>query len=349
MIEVEFVEDVDAWRQGEAGSVVHVEQEKLSEAPWVFAMSTSTQKIFDDLERRFEGRLLDVADIFVGVQSSADDVLFVIPETVTKEGEVAFKDKGGRRWKIAREATRPALLDRSLSPYEAEPIPDRMAVWPYDIEEQTSGRLRAKLVPPDCFEQRFPKAFKYLTYHRDALANRSVSPDPGDSFYAYGRSQSLAKMEDPKIIVRVLSVPLAPQYVWDPKGLVVPGGGSGPYYLMRSKDDSYPPEVLIALLSHPVIDAFVIAGARTFRGGYAVHSKQSLQSTPVPVFDDTARDRLTSLVTEMQRLSVESRGETDSMRRSSIESRRTFLRGQVEDVVTASLGLDEDDILHFSA
>lgn len=349
MIEVEFVEDVDAWRQGNTGSMIRIDQSEISAGPWIFAMSTGAQKIFTDLENRFDSRLHDVADIFVGVQSSADDVLFVIPEAVTEEGYVAFTDKGGRRWNIEREALRPALLDRSLSPYEAEPIPDRMAVWPYDIEEQKSGRLRAKLIGPDCFEQRFPRAFEYLACHRDVLSNRSVSPDPGTSFYAYGRSQSLAKMDGPKIIVRVLSLPLVPQYVWDPNGLIVPGGGSGPYYLIRSKNDSYPPAVLIAFLSHPVIDAFVVAGARTFRGGYSVHSKQSLKSTPIPVFDDDVRQLLTSLVTEMQQLSMEWRVETDSMRRSSIESRRSFLRGQVEDAVTATLGLGKEDLQHFTA
>ena len=347
MIEVEFVENLDAWRHGAPGSIVHIEQEELRDDPWVFAMSTSAQAIFDSLEDRLECRLLDVVDIFVGVQSSADDIFFIFPDAGSGEREVTFIDKDGRRWEIEREVTKPALVDRSLSPYEAEPVPDRLAVWPYDIEEQNSGRPRAKLIPPNRLEKQFPKAFEYLNHHRAALLGRSVSPDPGDSFYAYGRSQSLTKMKDPKIIVRALSVALAPQYVWDPNGLIVPGGGSGPYYLMRSKDDSYPPEVLIALMSHPVIDALVIAGARTFRGGYAVHSKQSLQSTPVPVVDNSTREELTSLVTEMQRLSVELRGEGDSLRRSSIESRRTFLRGKVEEVVTASLGLGEDDILHF--
>jgi hypothetical protein len=59
-----------------------------------------------------------------------------------------------------------------------------------------------------------------------------VTPDQGDAFWAYGRSQSLTKLDEPKLIVRVLS--LAPQYMLDTDGLVTPGGGDGgPYYLVR--------------------------------------------------------------------------------------------------------------------
>lgn len=347
-IEVELVEDVDAWRRGVPGTVMQIDQDELTEAPWVFASSAGAQSVFDALRARFGRRLDEVADIFVGVQSSADDIYFVVPEDVTQT-EVAFTDKNGRRWTIEREATRPALVDRSLNPYEAEPVPDRVAVWPYDIEQRDASRLRARILDPDELRHRFPQTFEYLSDHRAALEGRSVSPNPGDSFYAYGRSQSLTKMDDPKIIVRVLSVPLAPQYVWDPNGLIVPGGGSGPYYLMRSIDPTYPPEVLIALMSHPAIDALVIASARTFRGGYAVHSKQSLQSVPVPDFDVETQERLVDLVAEMQRLSVDLRDETDSMRTGAIESRRTFLRGQVEEAVSGVLGLTDEDLQHFAA
>lgn len=349
MIEVEFVEDLSAWKEGERGSIQQVDQNELGRDPWVFASSASGQKVFEELHARFDRRLPDVADIFVGVQSSADDIFFVVPDESTTESEVVFTDTNGQRWTIERDATQPALVDRSLMPYEAEPVPDRAAIWPYEIEQPEGRRARARVIPPEEMEARFPRTMAYLEHHRSALEDRSVSPDPGDSFYAYGRSQSLTKMSDPKIVVRVLSVPLAPQFAWDPNGLIVPGGGSGPYYLMRSSSDEYPPELLIALLSHPVIDSLVIAGARTFRGGYAVHSKQSLQNAAVPQFSDEVRSQIVNLVQEMQSLSVELRDETDTMRRASIKSRRAYLRGRVEDCVSATLELSQEDLQYFTA
>lgn len=348
MIELEFVEDLAAWRGGLGGSsVIHVNQEELTEHPWGFATSTSRQKIFDELGNRFVTRLSDVADIFVGVQSSADKILFVNPKSASTSSSVIFDDVNGREWAIERAATLPALVDRSLEPYEAQPVPDRVAIWPYTIETTATGRSRAQPMPPDELAVQYPRAAEYLEQHRATLCARHM-PDPGAAFYAYGRTQSLTKMESPKIIVRVLSLPLSPQYAWDPDGLVVPGGGSGPYYLIRPKDERFPPEVIIALMSHPVIDALVIAGARSFRGGYAVHSKQSLQRTPVPIFGQAAVDRLTELVRELHNLVVALRTESDSLRSSSMRSRRTWLRARVEQEVAQALGLSQEDLEHFA-
>lgn len=348
MFELELVEDLSSWvRRAGGSSVVHVDQAKLSSAPWRFAAtSKSRQRVFDDLAERCTTRLIDVADIFVGVQSSADKIFFVKPKPARSTSDVVvFDDSDGREWSIEREMTRPALVDRSLEPYEARPVPDTVAIWPYRIVDR-GARARAVPISPQELAAQYPRAMSYLQHNRGALLARGM-PNPGETFYVYGRTQSLTKMTAPKIIVRVLSRPLSPQYAWDPDGLIVPGGGSGPYYLIRPKSDSPSAEVLIALMSHPVIDAFVIAGARPFRGGYMVHSKQSLQDAPVPFFEQSEAERLVELVREMHDLSIALRSETDSVLVNSMRSRRTWLRGEVEDIVGRTLGLSERDLEHF--
>ena len=221
-------------------------------------------------------------------------------------------------------------------------------IWPYEILPAAGGATRAQVIQPADLRKRFPLAADYLERHRVALESRSVSPDPGEAFYAFGRTQSLTKMDEPKIVVRVLSLPHNPQYVLDPDGLVVPGGGSGPYYLIRTRDTSeFPHEYLIAVLSHPVIDGLVTRSARVFRGGYLVHSRQTLSTVPVPQATESERNAICDMIGELHDLATRARRETDAVIQDSIGSRRGVLRSQIEDRISELLGLSEDELRLF--
>jgi hypothetical protein len=192
-----------------------------------------------------------------------------------------------------------------------------VAIFPYEI--QGTGARRAVLIPPGRMATEFPGAWAYLLAHRAQLEARALQGAPGDEWYRYGRSQSLTLLDDPKIIVRVMAT--VPRYAFDPDGLVAPGGGDGgPYYFMRPLTDQSPEyqRYLIALLSHPIVDAMVVANGRAFRGGYYVHRKQFLQDLPVP----EPGEQLTPIAdaaAAISRTVLALRGERDSARRRALE------------------------------
>jgi hypothetical protein len=338
---VAMVDSLIAWRDDGTATVRTVAADTLTGAPWSFGPDEA-RAIFARLRDTHPSRLSDVAEIFVGVQTSADDVYLLKPETVT-ETEIAF-ERDGRGWTIERDICRRALRDRSLSPYDGKPDPDAWAIFPYEIEATETGR-RANVISPERMEADFPLAWAYLTAYRDALERRSIAPSTPETWYRYGRSQSLTKLDDEKIIVRVLS--LVPQYNWDPDGLLVPGGGDGgPYYLIRPKPDS-PVSLafLIALLSHPVIDAMVWeAGGREYRGGYFPHRKAFLADLPLPTRDLAHAQQIAELTQILIETTMQLRKETDAQLRLVLERDRAAQRARLESEVALLLGVSASDL-----
>jgi type I restriction-modification system DNA methylase subunit len=335
------VDDLASWRADPDLGTRTIPADELTAAKWSFGTGEA-RAVFERLRNRYEKHLADVADIFVGVQTSADDVFFLAPEAIDEE-TIRFVE-GDAEWEIERAICRPALRDRTLLPYDGKPEPDAWAIFPYEIVEG-GKRPRAEVIPPERMEADFPLAWRYLSAHREGLERRSIVPSTPGTWYRYGRSQSLAKLDAEKIIVRVLS--LVPQYNWDPDGLLVPGGGDGgPYYLLRPRPESGAPLMfLIALLSHPGIDAMVWdAGERVYRGGYFPHRKAFLEDVPVPLHEP---DRIAEIATATQTLvetTTRYRRETDPDVRIALERDRARQRAGIEERVTDLLGLSADEV-----
>jgi hypothetical protein len=288
--------------------------------------------------------------IFVGVQTSADDVFFVVPDLENSTEEfLRFRDKDGVEWEVERQIMRKALRDRTLEAYGCNPKPDAYVFFPYQVQESTGPgpQGHAKVFSETEMQQRFPRALEYLSAKRERLLSRSVTPDPGANYWAYGRSQSLGRMDEPKLIVRVLS--LTPQYVLDTEGLVVPGGGDGgPYYLLRPFPECpYSISVIQAILSHPAVDAFVASRGRMYRGAYVVHRKAFMESVPVPFLSDEVCREIDASMAEIQGIVVRLRDETDTAVRITLSGRFQVLRQRMNDELSTAYGLTADQVALF--
>lgn len=217
-----------------------------------------------------------------------------------------------------------------------------MGDFPYSIEETNTGRLVSRAYSLEELQQRFPYALKYFNHHKEALAKRSITPDPKGKYWSYGRSQSLTKLDDPKLIVRVLSI--SPSYAFDSKGLVVPGGGDGgPYYLIRPLSDSeFDTELLQAILSHPAVDHYVTSIGKKYRGEYAVHRKAYLVNVPLPKLNDHDAKQIRNMVFECRQLSIQIRDEADSQRRSAAIDRKRYLHTEINSLISGAYKITKE-------
>ncbi len=344
----ELAHNLRAWLVGAPAATNTVDRTLLTAAPWPIA-SQEEATVFAKMEQAAVARLGDDGwvHIFVGVQTSADDIYFVKPDLArSTDLTVAFTDVLGRDWQIERGIVRDAIRDQRIFPYDMDPPPDALALFPYVIESPDEGKIRscARVLSAQEMAERYPMALAYLTAHEAALRERNVRRDLGDAFWAYGRSQSLTKLSDSKIIVRVLS--LTPCYATDNNGLLAPSGGNGgPYYLLRP----YPGcpltlKVLVALLSHPAVDAYVAAHGKAYRGSYVVHMKAFLAQVPVPPLSDAVKTHIETAATEVQLLVRRLRSETDTLIRTSVRGRCQVLRTEIEALITRAFGLSSDDV-----
>lgn len=340
-VTLELVEDLEAWRQHDQAQHFDVDRKKFTAGQW--PISTPDQNaLFDQLRSSGIAELGDDnwVHIFVGVQTSADDYYFINPDFGDSTSDLAtFTDCTGVETTIEKSILRPAILDQKIDYYGGQPAPDRYAIFPY---LSTGVTPKQRLLSPEEMAEKYPHALAYFERHRERLAKRAVSPNPGDAFWAYGRSQSVTALDRPKLVVRVLS--LTPKYAIDTQGLVVPGGGDGgPYYLLRPHSECpYSLEVIQALLSHPIVDLFVAVNGKKYRGAYASHRKAFLEKVPVPRLSRTVLDEIEEAVQELRELSSSLAVESDVERYKSIQERQRYRSQRVENLLSAAYGLDQD-------
>jgi hypothetical protein len=340
VVRVERPGPLQAWRYGEPGIITEISSATLGEDNWQFA-DAETRALFERVRATFPDRLGQLAEIFVGVQTSADEIY--IFNSVAEEADTVTLRWNGHDWPIERAILLPCLHDVQLFAY-ARPQPNAWMIFPYE-RVAVRSRTIARLIQPADMARRFPRCLAYLEARRDELDRRHVAGGPvaERQFYQFGRSQSLVKFDSPKIILPALS--LEPRYAYDDDNIIVTGGGNGPYYLIRPRHgiaiSSY---YLLALLNHPLSEAFVRTNTSPFRGGYYSHGKQFIEDLPIPIPTDAERTAVEVLVVRMIDVLAAVAAARTPQQRTISERQAADLRTQVEARITTLLGLSTADM-----
>ncbi len=330
---------LEAWRYGKQGILSDIPVDTLGEDNWQFA-NTETRALFDRINAAYPDRLGRIAEIFVGVQTSADKIY--IFNSTGESADTVLLHWNGRDWPIERGILRPCLLDVPLFSY-AKPEPNAWIIFPYKIMAANS-RTVASLISPNDMARYFPGCLDYLQARRVELGRRNVTggTNATSQFYQFGRSQSLIKFDTPKIILPALS--LEPRYAYDDQNIVVTGGGNGPYYLLRARPGSnYTNLYLMAILNHPMSEAFVRCNTSTFRGGYYSHGKQFIENLPIPSPQPSVRAEIERLVAELIE-TIQAIAACRIPHQRTIKERCAVdLRNNINQIVSDLFGLSESE------
>lgn len=339
-VRVERVDSLDAWRYGRSGPITEIPSTSLGDEPWEFA-NAETRALFDRIRAECPNRLSGVAEIFVGVQTSADSIY--IFRSVSEDADTVTLTWDGRDWPIERAILRPCLHDVSLNAY-ARPQANAWMIFPYALIEGARG-TQARLIQPAVMAANFPGALAYLTARQAELAPRNIMGGAADEhqFYQFGRSQSLVKFDRPKIILPILS--LEARYAFDDQNIVVTGGGNGPYYMIRPRADAAVSNcLLLAILNHPLSEAFIRTHTSPFRGGYYSHGKQFIENLPIPNVSDERRTAIEALVVQVINASDEVAAARTPHEKTRAERQLATLRAQIEDEINTAFGLTGSDL-----
>ena len=271
---VDRVTDLPSWRVTKQSSRMIYSASDISKEPWIF-VSPQAQKVFAKMHDVKHLTLDKVADIFVGLQTSKDKIYIINSDEILSNGHTVVFTKSNKTWEIESSLLKPCLYDAKLQPFN-QIQPNALIIFPYQIQNDI-----VRLYSPKDMQNNFPLCWKYFNYHKAELEQRSISGGVEIQWYQYGRSQSLTQFNgQEKLIWSVLS--LSAPYAYDAKNIFFTGGGNGPYYALRLKDNSnISIYYLLAVLSHPIIEAMVKIRSSPFRGGYYSHGKQFIQSLPI--------------------------------------------------------------------
>lgn len=252
---------------------IQYNQDYLSAKPWIF-LSNEIEAIFNKLKVERAVPLKSLADICVGLQTSADKIFIFTPEGET-EKTYTFSFNGTRK-EIEKGICLPCIYKLSIRLFDTI-LPNAQMIFPYIIQEG-----KAEVITEEHFSENYPLCWAYMNDHKTQLEKRSIN-GKNPKWYQFGRSQSLTRFHDSsKLIWSVLLN--EPSYVYDKLNIQITGGGNGPYYSLVN-NSNYSIFYFIGILGHPLFERMVKAGASEFVGSYYSHGKQFIENIPIIEID----------------------------------------------------------------
>ena len=307
-----------------------VNQYKLanySSHPWIF-LSKEADTLFEKIKNQSTIPLKSIAEISVGLQTSADDIFILHP---IEENETSILiQKDGITWEIEREILLPSLYDVRLNLFDT-PDANSYIIFPYYLDDGKAIVYSEEIMKSD-----FPLCFQYLTYYKTRLEKRSIGGTKNVKWYQFGRNQSLTKFHNTdKLIWKVLSTEAS--YTYDYSNVQFTGGGNGPYYSLLSKGE-YSLYYILALLSHPLLEAIVKSGASEFQGDYYSHGKQFIENLPIQVIDFNKKEEL-EIYTKIIKITKELIDTKIKIKKIAISSKKVILERKLSKLRQSQINL----------
>jgi hypothetical protein len=284
------VTDLQRWQSEHNADHVSIFATDIGGSAWNFSAGkdiTLLEKL-----KQFPLKLGEIAHIFVGTQTSADDV-FVLDKCRIENGIViGFSKSLNSEVKVEATCTKPFLRGKQIRRYEL-PQADARLICPYEINE-SSTRLYADSEMIDCF----PLAWKYLCANKFALVAREKGRFSGSNWFAFGYPKSMTLFKKPKIIVPDYNN--VPSFTFDLNGHFYKTG-----YGVIVNHELLSPLYILGLLNSPLLFRYLRSIGTSLRGGYIRFWTQFIEQLPIRTIDfskpqDAARhDRMVFLVEQM--------------------------------------------------
>ena len=312
------VSNLKEWRRSGVGDRAKLQENAFTAAEW--NIETGAKGVLRSRLPRMGKPLGEIAHLFVGLQTSADRV-YVLPD----------------RQGLEQGILKPFLTTGGLHRY-APAKRNAWLVFPYNF---ASGK--AELMDSNEIKTKYPRAWNYLSEHRDALMDRDNGKMRGEGWHGYVYPKNLCAMEDPKLIIQVTSK--EPTVILDENGLYMTGGGAGPFYGIRPfPSEEIGLKFLLGILNSKVFGWIVRTQSTPLRGGYFKYSKQYIETTPIPQSDKAAQDRIVKLVEQMLELRKQIIATRTPQGQAVLERQIAATGTQIDRLVYDLYGLTEEEV-----
>jgi len=290
--------DLNAWRVNGEAVEGEIPADKVTEKEWNFVVGLGAA-LFERLSE-MPVKLGDVADVFVGLQTSADAV-FIMDLVEELAETLKLRSKAlNAEWAIEKELVFPVVSGTDVSRYNV--LPERQYIlFPYYVSNGS-----AKLIDFSVLSERYPNAASYLLANKKRLEERERGKFKGHEWYRFGRSQNLTIQGRVKLCVPRLVESLYVSYDTDGDHFLdnVDVGGITLKTLYRQQGLSY----LLGLLNSSLLRWYFPFVSVPFRGGWLSANRQFIERLPIRTIDfsaptDKARHaRMVELVETMLKL-----------------------------------------------
>jgi hypothetical protein len=351
------VDDLAAWRTAQTSEVSQdlgglkaaftegtIPAANITATEWNFAVGKGAA-LFERLSK-MPVKLGDMAHLFVGLQTDADDV-FILEEVRKDKKRVLCQSKFTGREHWFEDTHLKPFLKGSLNirRYCLTDVTKRL-IFPYETKEGKSVLIEAK-----DYKRRYPLTWTYLEENRERLVARNKG-QMGQEWYAYVYKKNHTQFGNPKLLVP--SIATGSCFAADLDGtfyFVGSGGGGGGGYgitLLAQTVLSY--LYLLGLLNSSLLSTYLKTISTPFRGGYIALNRQYIEQLPIrPInFSDPAdvgrHDRMVTLVEQMLELHKHLHAATSASDRELYQRQIDATDREIDKLVYELYGLTEAEI-----
>ena len=268
------VNDLLTWRSSGEAIEGEISAKDITGAEWNFNVGKDAS-LFEKLGK-MQVKLGDISHIFVGTQTSADDI-FVLDNTRRTGKYIIGRSKAlDKDVKVESAITAPFLRGKDIRRYET-PEAQASLICPYKIAKDDF-----KLFTESDLRNNFPLAFDYLKENKDALASREKGKFKGENWYAFGYPKSMILFQLPKLIVPDYNN--VASFTFDAKGNFYKTGYG---ILLDDQISKLSPLYVLSLLNSPLLFKYLQRIGTSLRGGYIRFWTQFIEQLPIRTIDFT--------------------------------------------------------------
>jgi len=332
------VDTLAEWCMAGTATTGIVKASQVTSKEWNFVVGEGAA-LFERL-LRMPTKLGDLANIYVGLQTSADPV-FLFKDVHSLMGKTVHVSSKQLDETVSIESELLKLVVRSgdIGRYFAHVT--AAVLFPYAF---TDGK--AILISESIMKKAYPHAWEYLRRNMSLLAKREH-----DKFRATGWYQLYPKnldlWEQPKILLPYMITRLSAYYDRENNYFVnVTTGGFGVTVPPEHGDLRY----FTALLNSRLLDWIMKNVSTTFHGGYFAANKQFLVQLPICALDlkdstdKRKHNKMISLVDSMQTLHEELARATTPHQKNVLQRRIDATDHEIDQLVYELYGLSDKEI-----
>ena len=334
------VENLDAWRQTGEGSEGAIPAANIPAAEWNFTVGRGAD-LFEKL-RRMQMKLGDVASIFVGLQTSADDVFIM---NIVEENENALKLHSkalGEDWTFEKSLLFPLVSGTDVQRYRELPYRQDI-LFPYEVSGTTVSLMEFRRLA-----ERYPQTAAYLTANRKRLESREKGKSKGSKWHGYIYLKNMARQGTRKICIPRLVNHLYAAYDAEGRHYLDNVDVGGVVWRSMYQNQGFP--YLLGILNSKLLRWYFPFVSAPFRGGWMSANRQFLSQLPIRLIDFTdpadreRHDRMVALVEEMLVLHRQLAAARTDHERTSLKRQIEAADRQIDRLVYDLYGLTEQEI-----
>ena len=338
----DFVEvsNVDEWRLGQEDRRVLINADRFSSSVWNIHTGPEAE-VLSKVSAQ-QRQLKDIASLFVGLQTDADDV-FILEEVSASDDEVICRSKAtGKEHSFELSHVKPFLkgsLDIRRYGFSGDA---KRLIFPYVRRDE-----RSELLEQTEYARTFPKTWAYLLENKARLSERAKG-SLGDKWHGYVYKKNHLRFDQAKILAPAIAQGAC--FAWDESGSYYfvgsGGGGGGGYGIVLKEGQDISMLALLGLLNSRVATLFLKKNSTQFRGGYIALNRQYIESIPVPDGLGTGKqeEALETLVRQMIKLRGELAAAQTPHEQKALERQIAAIDQQIDAQVYKLYGLTEDEI-----